>query len=95
MKTTKERAERIQLRVSKSEKRVLQKAAHASKKSLSKFILEKSITEAEIALSGQTRFVLDGDKWSKFVELLERPARTKPALKKLLSEPSILERLRK
>jgi uncharacterized protein (DUF1778 family) len=83
MKTTKERAERIQLRVSKNEKRVLQEATHASKKSLSKFILEKSITEAEIALSGQTRFVLDGDKWSKFVELLERPARTKTSLKEV------------
>jgi uncharacterized protein (DUF1778 family) len=71
---TKERAERIQLRVSKSEKRVLQEAAHASKKSLSEFILETSITEVEIAFSGRTRFVLDSDKWSKFVELLEHSA---------------------
>jgi uncharacterized protein (DUF1778 family) len=67
-------------------------AARASKKTLSEFILEKSLIEAEIALSQRTRFVLDSERWSKFIDLLERPVTTKPALKKLLREPSVLER---
>ena len=84
--------ERIQLRASPSEKRLLQEAAHISKKTLSEFILEKSVIEAEIALSQRTRFVLDSERWSRFIDLLERPIATKPALKKLLGDPSVLER---
>jgi uncharacterized protein (DUF1778 family) len=92
MTTIETQTERIQLRVSASEKRLLQEAALASKKTLSEFILEKSVIEAEIALSQRTRFVLDSERWSKFIDLLERPVTTKPALKKLLKEPSVLER---
>lgn len=92
MTTRETQTERIQLRASASEKRLLQDAARASKKTLSEFILEKSLIEAEIALSQRTRFVLDSERWSKFIDLLERPVTTKPALKKLLREPSVLER---
>jgi uncharacterized protein (DUF1778 family) len=85
--------ERIQLRASTSEKRLLQEAANSSKKTLSEFILDASMVEAEIALSQQTVFLLDSERWTKFIELLERPVTTaKPALKKLLTEPGILER---
>jgi uncharacterized protein (DUF1778 family) len=92
MPNTETQTERIQLRASASEKRLLQEAADTSKKTLSEFILVASITEAEIALSQRSRFVLDSNRWSKFIELLERPAAAKPALKKLLSRPSALER---
>jgi uncharacterized protein (DUF1778 family) len=88
----KTQTERIQLRASTSEKRLLQEAANTSKKTLSEFILGASITEAEIALSQRTRFVLDSDRWTKFIDLLERPVTAKPALKKLLTQPSVLER---
>ena len=90
--TTETQNERIQLRASASEKRLLQQAADTAKKTLSEFILNASITEAEIALSQRTRFVLDSDRWQQFIEILERPVSSKPALKKLLSRPSALER---
>jgi uncharacterized protein (DUF1778 family) len=89
---TETQTERIQLRASTSEKRLLQEAANSSKKTLSEFILGASITEAEISLSQRTRFVLDSDRWTKFIDLLERPVQEKPALKKLLTRPSVLER---
>ena len=92
MTTTEVHNERIQLRASASEKRLLQQAADTAKKTLSEFILSASVTEAEIALSQRTRFVLDSDRWQKFIETLERPVTSKPALKKLLSQPSALER---
>jgi uncharacterized protein (DUF1778 family) len=92
MNTTETQTERIQLRASRSEKRLLQEAANTSKKTLSEFILGASITEAEIALSARTRFVLDSERWSKFIDLLERPVTDKPALRKLLTQPSVLER---
>jgi uncharacterized protein (DUF1778 family) len=84
--------ERIQLRASEGEKRLLQQAADTAKKTLSEFILNASITEAEIALSQRTRFILDSDRWQQFIETLERPVTSKPALKKLLRRPSALER---
>ena len=90
--TAETQTERIQLRASPSEKRLLQEAANTLKKTLSEFILIASVTEAEIALSERTRFVLDSDRWSKFIELLERPVTARPALKELLTEPSVLER---
>jgi uncharacterized protein (DUF1778 family) len=89
---TETQTERIQLRASTSEKRLLQEAANSLKKTLSEFILGASITEAEISLSQRTRFVLDSDRWTKFIDLLERPVQEKPALKKLLTRPSVLER---
>jgi len=92
MTNTETQTERIQLRTSPSEKRLLQEAADTSKKTLSEFILVASVTEAEIALSQRSRFVLDSDRWSKFIEMLERPVTAKPALRKLLSRPSALER---
>jgi uncharacterized protein (DUF1778 family) len=55
-------------------------------------VLRSSLTEAEIALSLRTRFVLNGEDWNKFVELLDRPATENPALRRLLTEPSALER---
>lgn len=90
--TTTIHSERIQLRASASEKRLLQEAADIEQKTLSEFILTASVTEAEIALSARTRFVLDSDRWTKFMQVLERPVSSKPALKKLLSQPSVLER---
>ena len=89
---TETQTQRIQLRISPSQKHLLEEAAHVSKKTLSQFILEKSVIEAEIALSQRTRFVLDEEKWSLFMDLLERPLTVKPALQKLLNEPSVLER---
>jgi uncharacterized protein (DUF1778 family) len=54
--------------------------------------LRDSVIEAEIAPSQRTRFVLDDERWSQFMALLERPVTTKPALEKLLRKPSVLEK---
>jgi uncharacterized protein (DUF1778 family) len=36
-------------------------------------------------------FTLSNQQWKAFTEALERPARVKPRLRKLLAEPSMLE----
>jgi uncharacterized protein (DUF1778 family) len=38
---------------------------------------------------GRTEFVLENERWERFVELLDRPARVKPELQKLFSKPSV------
>jgi uncharacterized protein (DUF1778 family) len=37
----------------------------------------------------QTEFVLEKEQWERFMELVDRPARIKPELRRLFSEPSI------
>ena len=86
------KSERIELRLTPSTKRIIQEAAAAAHTDVSEFVLRSSLTEAEIALSLRTRFVLNAEDWNKFVELLDRPATENPALRRLLIEPSALER---
>jgi uncharacterized protein (DUF1778 family) len=86
------KTERIEVRLTPSTKRIIQEAATASHTDLSEFVLQSSLTEAQIALSRRTRFVLDAERWDKFVELLDQPVTEIPALRRLLTEPSALER---
>ena len=86
------KSERIELRLTPSTKRIIQEAATAAHRDLSEFVLQSSLTEAEIALSRRNHFVLNAENWDKFVELLDRPATENPALRRLLTEPSALER---
>jgi uncharacterized protein (DUF1778 family) len=86
------KSERIELRLTPTSKRILQEAATAAHTDLSEFVLQSSLTEAEIALSMRARFVLNAEDWNRFVELLDRPVTEDPALRRLLTEPSALER---
>jgi len=45
-------------------------------------------------LADQRRFLLDTDQWNAFVDALDRPAQVKPRLRRLLEEPSVLEKQR-
>jgi uncharacterized protein (DUF1778 family) len=85
------KSERIEVRLTPSTKRILQEAAAVTHTDLSDFVLQSSLAEAEIALSRRTRFVLDTEKWDKFVEILDRPVTEIPALRRLLTEASALE----
>jgi hypothetical protein len=48
----------------------------------------------DIKTTARTRFFLDEEHWVRFLEILEQPSdlSNKPALAKLFSEPSVLER---
>ena len=55
------------------------------------FVLESACARAEETIADQVHFVLSPKQWKAFTEALERPARAKPGLRKLLTEPSVLE----
>lgn len=59
---------------------------------LTDFIIRSACAEAEQTLADQRRFSLDSDQWKAFVAALDRPAQVKPRLRRLFSEPSVLER---
>ena len=89
--TTEAKTERIDIRTTRHVKETLQRAAAASHKNVSEFLLDAALSSAEEALADRTRFELDDERWKAFQEALDRPISNKPRLARLLQEPSILE----
>ena len=87
-----EKTERIALRASARERELLYQASRASGTSLSEFVLESATAAAENVLADRTRFELPPEKWTEFVERLDRSTVDKPRLRALLTEPSVLDR---
>jgi uncharacterized protein (DUF1778 family) len=40
-------------------------------------------------LADRTQFVLDAERWTRFIALLDRSPRENPGLEKLFSKPSV------
>jgi uncharacterized protein (DUF1778 family) len=85
------RTEKLDLRISPSDKATLQAAAAAKKKPLSEFVLESALVEAEIALADQTTIKLNAEQWTAFIEALDAPPRELPALKALFEKPGFFD----
>ena len=81
------RDERLNLRATAAEKRLLERAAIASHMSSTQFILQAALRSAEDVMVDETRFVLEPEEWSEFAAMLERPARSIPALAAAASKP--------
>ncbi len=86
------RTTKLDLRLSPEAKRKLQAAALASRRSVSEFVLDSALVRAEETLAGRTRFGLDAERWTAFLEALDAPAREIPRLERLFREPSVFER---
>lgn len=86
------KGERIALRASHEERELIAKASELTSTTVSDFVLRASIARAEDVLADRREFRLPPDRWNAFVEMLDRPPVEKPRLRRLLTEPSILER---
>ncbi len=82
---------RINLRATAVQESLIRAAADRRGISMTDFVLESACTRAEETIADQVHFVLSDKQWKAFTEALERPAKVRPRLRKLLSEPSILE----
>jgi uncharacterized protein (DUF1778 family) len=85
------RTEKLDLRLSKSAKHTLQAAATAARKSVSEFVLETALSEAEERLADRRIFTLDAKRWDAFVAALDAPPRRNPRLAKLFHEQSVFD----
>jgi len=85
------RTEKLDLRLSKSAKQTLQAAAAVVRKSVSEFVLETALSEAEERLADQRVFILDEKSWEAFVAALDAPPRRHPRLERLFREPSVFD----
>lgn len=78
----------IHMRVSRAARDLIDSAAHLKGKTRTAFILECSEKIAEEILLDQTRFLLDEEKWHKFIEALDQPSSSNERLKKLFQSKS-------
>jgi len=86
------KSDRLNLRVTPDQRRLFQVAADLEKTNLTAFILEAARVRAEQKLADQDRFALPPARLRAFMEALDRPPRDIPRLRRLMREPSVLER---
>ena len=85
------RTEKLDLRISRSEKARLQAAAAATNRSVSEFVLQSALSDAADALADRREFFLNAEQWAAFQAALDAPPRDLPRLRALLSEPGFFD----
>jgi uncharacterized protein (DUF1778 family) len=85
------RTEKLDLRLTKSAKRTLQAAATASRKSVSEFVVESALAEAEERLADRRVFTLTAKDWNAFLAALDAPPRRVERLERLFRERSVFD----
>lgn len=86
------RNETINLRVSKKEKTLIDRAAKLLDRSRSDFMLEAACREAEALLLDQNHFSLSNEKLKRFMAMLDEPPSDNVKLRKLLESKAPWER---
>ncbi len=86
------KSERIAVRASASQKDLIQRAAELRHKTVTEFVLDVVSREAERVVAEETHIRLPRKTWNAFVRALDNPPSPSPRLKRLMTEPSVLER---
>ena len=68
----------IEVRVTAQTKALLAAAARARHTSMSNFVLSSAVREAQHTLADQRVFQVSDENWSKFMAILEAPAKPDP-----------------
>jgi uncharacterized protein (DUF1778 family) len=85
------RTEKLDLRVSRANKRTLEIAASVSNRSLTAFVLESALARADETLADRRAFVLSKSQWTAFLAALDAPTRPLPRMQRLLTEPAFFD----
>jgi uncharacterized protein (DUF1778 family) len=89
---TQTRNQTINLRVSKKEKTLIDRAAKLLDRSRSDFMLEAARREAEALLLDQNHFSLSAEKFNRFMAMLDEAPGDNAKLRKLLESKAPWER---
>lgn len=81
--------ERWDFRVEPETDSLVRQAAASSQRTLTDFVVDAAVLEAERLLADRTAFALPPAQWEQFVALLDRSPRDNPGLEKLFAEPSV------
>lgn len=79
---TKQRNDKLQIRIDKSTKIKIEQAATYSNKTISDFVLENIVPIAEKVIDEHTTIKLSNRDWDKLMNALENPPQANEALKK-------------
>lgn len=72
------KADTLEVRVAASTKALLVSAARVRHTTVSEFVLSSAVREAENALADQRVFQVSDQDWSKFMAILDAPAKADP-----------------
>lgn len=85
------KSQRINFRISDEQESLLRKGADRKRQSMTAFIVESACAVAESELALESEFRLPRPQWNAFLAALDKPATVNPALRRLLTEPSVIE----
>jgi uncharacterized protein (DUF1778 family) len=83
-KSSEARSETINLRISRRQKTLIDRAAQALGRNRSDFIVEAACREAEGVLLDRRYFALPAEEFKRFIALLDKPPSSNPRLARLL-----------
>ena len=89
--SAKRRDDRLEVRLTPKAKSILKKAADVEDKTVSAFVLDKSLEAAAETLADRREFRLSAKQYDAFVAALDAPSKPRPRLEKLLKTASVLE----
>ena len=87
----KKRTARFNVRLSEREARLIRLGAERLGVNVTNFILDSACVRAAQEIAEARHFELSAKDWRRFSEALDRPAKVKPRLQRLLAESTILE----
>jgi uncharacterized protein (DUF1778 family) len=82
------RTARVGLRATPAQEAMLRRAAEASRKSLTDFILDSACRAAEQTLLDQRLFLVSGNRYDALLQLLDRPPEDNAGLHRLFAKPA-------
>ncbi len=83
--------EKLDLRLSSADKRILEAAASISNCSVSEFVRDSALSRAHEMLADRRMFLLSQSKWAEFQSSLDAPTRHNPRMQRLLIEPGFFD----
>ena len=91
MPTPSNRSEKLDIRITREAKQILQQAAKERHTSISQFVLESALNSASEVLAERSRIDLDAGEWEAFMAALDAPPRRHARMERLLNEPTCLD----
>ncbi len=85
------RDDRLEVRLTPRAKSLLKRAADVEDKSVSAFVLDKSLEAAAETLADRREFRLSTKQYDAFAAALDAPVKARPRLEKLLATRSVVE----
>lgn len=85
------KGEKLDLRLTAFDKRILKAAASVTRRSLTAFVRESALARADETLADRRTFRLSPEKWKAFTAALDSPPRSLPQMQRLLREPGFFD----